>query len=33
MKSEGSLPRSQQHVTGPYPEWDASNTHLSTLIP
>jgi hypothetical protein len=33
MESEGSLPRSQESATGPYPEPDASSPHLSTLFP
>jgi hypothetical protein len=32
MESEGSLPYSQQPVTGPYPEPDASSPHLPTLF-
>jgi hypothetical protein len=33
MELEGSLPSSQEHATGPYPESDASSPHLSTLFP
>jgi hypothetical protein len=33
MEPEGSLPRSQQPVIGPYPEPDASNSQLPTLFP
>jgi len=31
MKREDSLPNSQQNVTDPYPEPDASNLHLFTV--
>jgi hypothetical protein len=33
MEHEGSLSCSQESATGPYPESDASNAHLSTLFP
>jgi hypothetical protein len=33
MESEGSLQRSQQPATGPYPEPDASTPHLPNLYP
>jgi hypothetical protein len=33
MEPEVSLPYSQESVTGPYPEPDASNPHLATLFP
>jgi len=32
MEPEGSLPCSQEPNIGPYPEPDASNTHLTTLF-
>jgi hypothetical protein len=32
MEPEGSLPRSQEAATGPYPEPDASSPHLQTLF-
>jgi hypothetical protein len=32
MKPEGSLPRSQEPATGPYPEPDASTPHLPTAL-
>jgi hypothetical protein len=33
MEPEGSLQRSQEPATNPYPEPDESNPHLSTLFP
>jgi hypothetical protein len=33
MEPEGSVPSSQQPATGPYPEPDEINPHLSTLFP
>jgi hypothetical protein len=33
MEPEGSLPLSQQPATGPYPEPDASSSHLPTRYP
>jgi hypothetical protein len=33
MKPKGSLPCSQKHATGPYPEQDESIAHISTLFP
>jgi hypothetical protein len=33
MKPEGSLQFAQEPTTGPDPEPDESNTHLSTLFP
>jgi hypothetical protein len=32
MVLEGSLPRSQEPATGPYPEPDASSPHIPTLF-
>jgi len=33
MEHEGTLLRSQEHITNPYPEPDASSSHLPTLFP
>jgi len=33
MEHKGSLPCSQDPVTGPYPEADASIPHKNTLLP
>jgi hypothetical protein len=33
MEPEGLLPYSPQPTTGPYPEPDESNSHISTLFP
>jgi hypothetical protein len=33
MQTGSSLQCLQEHVTGPYPEPDESNSHLSTLSP
>jgi hypothetical protein len=33
MEPKGSLSCSQQPATGPYPEPDVANPHLSTLFP
>jgi len=33
MGFEGSLPCSQEPITGPYPESDASSQHHTTLFP
>jgi hypothetical protein len=33
MELEGSLPCSQQPITGPYPDIDASSPQLLTLFP
>jgi hypothetical protein len=32
MESEGSLPRLQMPTTGPFPEPDASSSHLPILF-
>jgi len=32
MEPEGSLPCSQEHAKGPYPESDAYSLHLSHLF-
>jgi hypothetical protein len=33
MEPEGSLPRSQEPATGPYPKLYKSNPHPETLFP
>jgi len=33
MEPEGSLPRSEESATGPYPDSDVSRPHLLTLFP
>jgi hypothetical protein len=33
METEGSLPHSQELISGPYPESDESNWHPLTLFP